>query len=230
MFCKDCMATREADRPLYSLLNRATALSKTCRALAGVVRRDEALVESTIAACREQAGRAQRPDPERLEALRSEEEKLGRRIRSMMDNPGETEQDLRETNERIRALRRKRAEVSSTLARAEADAARPIVIPEESEVRGMIDGLAGLLESAASGPSGEDARAAREAVELLTGGRIDLEQMGERRRHGPAGTPGTAGRCPTGGRAGSSSPRRASSPRSTSALPTRRKACSTTTC
>ncbi len=184
MFCKDCMSTHESERPLYSLLNRAMALSLTCRAVAELVRRDEVLVGSIIAACREQAGRAQRPDPARLDGLRREEEKLGRRIRALMENPGETDEDLRETNERLRALRRDRAEVSSALARAAADEARPVVIPDEAEVRGMIDGLAGLLESAASGPSDEDARAAREVVELLTGGRIDLEQMGERRRHG----------------------------------------------
>jgi site-specific DNA recombinase len=183
MFCKDCQSTREEDRPLYSLLNRALALRMTCRALARLVSADEALVGSIIATCRDQADRAQRPDPARLEELRRTEAKLNGQIRFLLENNGETDEDRRETADRLRALRRERAEVSSALARAQDDEARPIVVPDEAEVRAMIADLAVLLESAASGAE-EDSQAARETVELLTGGRIELEQMGERRRHG----------------------------------------------
>ena len=55
-------------------------------------------------------------------------------------------------------------------------------MPEEAEVRALLDDLSRILEEAAA-DSGEGQGAAREVIELLTGGRIDLEQQGERKSH-----------------------------------------------
>ncbi len=45
----------------------------------------------------------------------------------------------------------------------------------------MLVELGATLESAAAGDDGEESGAAREVVRLITGGRIELEQRGERR-------------------------------------------------
>ena len=181
MFCKDCRAMPAGERPLFSLLNRELALALTCRSLAALVRPDDGLVAMVVAACRDEAGRAQRPDPERTDELRRQDRHLGGQIRFVMENPGETETDRRESVERIRSLRRSRAEVAAELARREADRDRPVVVPSEGEVHALLVELGSILEAAAAGDSGDEAAAARGVVELMTGGRIELEQQGERK-------------------------------------------------
>jgi site-specific DNA recombinase len=181
MYCKDCRAMPAQERPLFSLLNRTLARSLTCRSLVALVRPDDDLVEAVVAACRDEAGRAQRPDPARIDGLRRQEQHLGRQIRFVMENPGETEVDRRESGERLRSLRRSRAEVALELARREADRDRPTTVPSEEEVRALLVELGATLEAAAAGDDGDDAGVAREVVELMTGGRIELEQQGERK-------------------------------------------------
>jgi site-specific DNA recombinase len=181
MFCKDCQAVSVQVRPLFTLLNRRTALKLTCQSLAALIRADGALVTNVIAACRNAAERAQRPDPARIDELRRQDQNVDRQIRFVLDNPGESETDRRESGERLRSLRRSRAEVATELARREADRDRPIVVPTDEEVRALIANLAAVLETAAASNTEGESETVREIVRLLTGGRIELEQQGERK-------------------------------------------------
>jgi site-specific DNA recombinase len=178
MYCKDCRSMPAAKRPLFSLMNRGVALAATCRALAALVIGDAGLAAAVVAACRDEAERAQRPDPARIDELRRKEQGLGRQIGFLLDDAGESEADRRESHEKLRSLRRSRGEVAAELARRESDGARPIVVPSEEEVGLLLLELGEVLEAAAAG---DDGGVAREAIEILTGGRIDLEQAGERR-------------------------------------------------
>ena len=101
---------------------------------------------------------------------------------SCSTNAGETEEDRRESKDQLRRLRRDRAEAVAELAAREADRARPVVVPDEAEVRSQLDSLGEILGAAAVGSSSEEGDgAAREIIAMLTGGRIDLEQCGERK-------------------------------------------------
>jgi len=181
MYCKDCRATPPEERPLFSLLNRQHALVQTCRSVQALVRRGDELVRDVVAACRDAAARAQRPNPARIDELRRQDQHLSRQIRFIMENAGDTDADRQESAERLRSLRRARTEAAAELARREAERAQTIVVPTEDEVRALLDELGRILEAAAAGDASNDAGDAREVVELLTGGRIDLEQRGERK-------------------------------------------------
>jgi hypothetical protein len=180
MFCKACKGLKPQQRPLYSQLPRQLALQLTCQKLATLVEGDEDLVAQVLAACRQEAARAQRPDPNRLEELQKRGKQLDGKIQFLLRNVGESEQDQRESAESLKAFRRERADVQTEISRLEAAAGQPIIVPDAAEVRALLRNLGDVLAVAAEGSS-EEGAAAREVIELLTGGRIDLYQMGERK-------------------------------------------------
>jgi hypothetical protein len=180
MFCKACKGLHPDKRPLYSQLPRGLALHLTCERLAGLVRGDDDLVAQVIAACQQEVEQEQRGDPAALDELRNRQGRLSRQIAFLLQDAGETEADRRESAQTLKELRRARAEVAAEISRLEASQGRPVVVPTKEEVQALLDDLVALL-SAAAGGGGEEVAAAREAIELLTGGRIDLFQQGERK-------------------------------------------------
>jgi hypothetical protein len=180
MVCPVCQELPAADRPLFTQMNRALALRLTCARLAGLVRADAALVAAVLAACRQEAEALQRPDPARLAGLKARLDKLSQGIKFALNNPGETQADQNESGAELRRLRAARAEAEAERAALDAAAGKRTKVPTEGEVAELLDALAAELERAATGGVPEDAASARAAVELLTGGRIELEQAGER--------------------------------------------------
>jgi site-specific DNA recombinase len=82
LYCKVCRGLPHEKMPLYSLLPRALALTLTCRTLADLVRQDTQLVDAVIDACRRAAQDLQRPDPARLQGLRSRKRRSAARSTS----------------------------------------------------------------------------------------------------------------------------------------------------
>lgn len=180
MVCKECRGLPAEKRPLFSQLPRAFALRKTCESLTRLVVEDGDLVERVIEACRAEAGRIQTPDPNTLKALTTRRDQFERRIGFILRNPGETDADMANSETELRRLRTERA-----AAQAELDVAslvgRSITIPSEEEVQQMIARMPEILALAAEGESAESAGLVRELIDRLTGGRIELEQVGERK-------------------------------------------------
>ena len=183
MFCKACKELKADERPLYSFLRRDTALRLTCQTLAKLVQGDESLVGSIVAACRDEASRAGQPDPTRADQLRKKIHQADRQIKFLLDNAGESEDDRRESAESLRQYRRARSTHSAELASIEAAYSKPVRVPDDVEARTLIDQLTAILEGAAVADTEETQGIAREVISLLTGGRIDLEQVGERKKH-----------------------------------------------
>jgi hypothetical protein len=150
-----------------------------CQSLANLFRRDSNLVREVVAACQQSAEALQRPDPRRLTDLKAEHERLTRAISCTLRNPGESEADLAETDKCIREFRAERAVVARQMEALEAAQVRNIQVPTEADVRADIEQLQSMLIDAANGATG-DAEQAREIIKLLTGGRIELFQQGER--------------------------------------------------
>jgi hypothetical protein len=180
MVCKVCRGLPAPRRPLFSQLPRELALRLTCQKLAELVQGDAELISCVAAACQEEGRRAQQPDPARLEELRKREKQFTEQIQFLLGNAGETEADRRESAASLQALRRRRAEAQAEISRMEAAAGKLLQVPDEGAVRALLQELAAVLAAAAEGHPGEDDRAAREVIALLTGGGIDLYQQGER--------------------------------------------------
>lgn len=183
MYCSKCRNVPKAKRPLYSYVNRAQALQATCQAIADVFRADDDLVAQTIAAFQRAASALQQPDSRELDKLRNRSDRLSSQIQFVLSNPGETEVDRDESNQRLKQLRTERTGILAEIARREAALQRPITIPSENEVRLLIGKLEGVLLSAAQGNEPEDVGTLRQILEIMTGGQIKLEQVGERRAY-----------------------------------------------
>jgi site-specific DNA recombinase len=181
MFCPVCQGLPADRRPLFTTLNRVVALRLTCQRLAELVRSDAALVTDITAACQKEAEAGQRADPARPAELNKRVERLSQQIRFILDNPGETEADRAESTKALRRLRAEREAAAAELSALEAAGRRPLVVPDEQQVRALLAELDAVLLAAAAGDDGRDAAAARQAIEALTGGKIELTQMGERK-------------------------------------------------
>jgi DNA invertase Pin-like site-specific DNA recombinase len=185
MICRDCRATDAATRPLYSYLDRQLALHVICRRMADLLRADEDLIQGIITACQTQAEQLQQADPARLQKLRAQETKVARRIEFAFHHLGETEEDLTLSEKIVRDLRTQRSELLAEISQLEAAAARPSRVPTHAEVRTLVQDLQLVFEEIATDAADADELGRiREVFQLLTGGRIELFQQGERRKHG----------------------------------------------
>ena len=182
MVCPVCRRLHGPKRPLYSLLGRKLAQKMICQCLSDLLRRDPGLVHDVVVACQQSAAALQRPDPRRLTELKADHERLTRAIACALRNPGESEADQAETDKTIREVRSERTVVARQMEALEAAQRRSIQVPTEAEVRADIEQLQSILIDAANGAA-EDADLVREIIKLLTGGRIELFQQGERLQH-----------------------------------------------
>lgn len=181
LFCPLCRAIKPEKRPLFSHLNRAIALRLTCHKLAELVRADDDLVGEIVTACQQAAASVQQPDPEIAKRLRSQVDRLSRTIDFNRRNPGDTAEELLQTEQLLKELGRQLNEMKAELALHEAAMGTEIVIPTPEEILALLTQLGEILTSAASAETDEQMNNARRIIDELTGGRIELSQMGERK-------------------------------------------------
>ena len=181
LFCPLCRAIKAEKRPLFTHLNRALAVRLTCRTLAELVRADDQLVAQVIAECQREAEAAQRPDPGELARLRTQDAKLAGKIAFNRRNPGDTPEEQAETEKLLKELRTERAKVQAERAACEAAQNRIIVAPTAEQVLEMLSSLEQILVSAANAETDEEMRVARRIIDELTGGCIELFQIGDRK-------------------------------------------------
>src|SRR5262249_43097913 len=110
--------------------------------------------------------------------------KITRAIEFNLREVGCTSQDQEESARLVRQLRSERDELATRLKQLEAVPDRQIRIPTEVELQELLSRLDEILTNLASVNHPERAGKLREVIELMTGGRIELVQCGERRKHG----------------------------------------------
>ena len=181
LFCPLCRAIKAEKRPLFTYLNRALAMQLTCKKLADLVRADAGIVADIILACQQEVEAAQEPDAEVLKRLRAQANRLSSTIDFNRRNPGDTEEEQRQTEQLLQDLRRQRTIALAELAAHEAASNGVIVVPEPKEIVALLDEFGEMLAAASSAATDEQMRAARRIIDELTGGRIELFQMGERK-------------------------------------------------
>ena len=182
LFCPKCRAVQAESRPLYTHLNRSLALRLTCEQLAEIIRADDELVAQIEAACRQAAEAAQRPDESLLRKLRNDASKLSATITFNRQNPGDSSEEQQRTMQLLKELECQRNRILADIAVQTTMAERVVVVPERAEVVALLDELASVLISAATAETDEEVRTARRIIDELTGGRIELRQMGERKK------------------------------------------------
>lgn len=181
MICILCKVVKREVRPLYSQLDRKLALRMTMNRLAELIRGDDRLIANAVEACRTAAEAMQRPDPDRLEQLKAQVATKTRAIQTNLRNPGATEEDQKESDAIVAELRADRTLLQAELAALETARQRRAALPDEAEIRKLVNDLEARLTATVHEGSSCDRRAVRLLVESLTGGRIMLYQQGERK-------------------------------------------------
>ncbi len=181
LYCPLCRVMPAEKRPLFTHLNRELVLRLTCEKLAELVCLDEALVNDIIVACQREADVAQRPDPDAEKQLRTKLDKIKKTIEFNRRNPGDMEEEQKQTESLLKQLRGERADIEAELSGIQAAKGRVVTPPTAEQVRAMLTELHTVLLTAATSQTDAQLGPARRIVELLTGGRIELFQMGERK-------------------------------------------------
>jgi DNA invertase Pin-like site-specific DNA recombinase len=181
MFCQKCRNLPKEKRPLYSYLNRALALRLICRALADAIRQNSNFIEALMQPFLAAAASFQTGEVDSLGVLQKKSDKLTVQIDFVQSNPGVTERDQKESKEKLTRLRAERAVVDAEFARLKAFRERAARVPTEADFRAVVDKLDDVLTTAAAGRDPASPGELRRVLELLTGGSIVVEQIGERR-------------------------------------------------
>ena len=179
MVCKQC---REASQPyLFSMLPRQLALKLLCQEVSKLLVGDDAFLNEVIETARQIIEQSQQPDPEQLQELQRQNEKLGRHIKFVLESPGETDDDFEENRRQLADLRSRRATVQKEIARFEQQASAVPELPSIDELRERVSSLSEILQSAASTNDEESQAEVMELLRQMTGGEIVVSQCGERK-------------------------------------------------
>lgn len=168
--CKD-----SGDGYLTRFVDRALATRLIAGAVGSMLSSDKDLAEQLKQVFVEQVADLQKSDPAEEKTLRRRLDEVSKLITRVLNAPVGTDEDERENQEQVRALRAQRAEVQSKLAHLE-DAKRSAVIPTDEQVNEAINSLAEVLADAAVVGDIEREERAHRILKLVTGGRIEIEQ------------------------------------------------------
>jgi len=179
MMCPVCKA--QSKPALYSLLDRRLATDLILDCITKALADDKQLAEAAMTICQDCINARGRPEPSEIERLRKQMQKLSERVKYILSMPADTEVDQAENRAQVQELRAQRAKVQSEIAELEELARRPAVVPSTEALRKSLKALREVLHRAVQSPDHANLRAARELVFKLTGGRIEVEQCGERK-------------------------------------------------
>ena len=182
LICPLCRVIKAEKRPLFTHLKRSLALRLTCEKLSELVCANDKLVAQIIATCQHEAEAGPKLDPEVLEGLQAQANRLFATIDFNRRNPGDTEEEQCQTAELLKDLRRQQLDVFVQIAKYEAAASRAIAVPKPEEVVAVLNELGNLIATAATAETDTEMRVARRVIDDLTGGKIELFQMGKRQQ------------------------------------------------
>jgi DNA invertase Pin-like site-specific DNA recombinase len=180
--CPVCATIEPNGRPLFSKPHREVVLELLCKRLGELIRDDDELVSKIISECQRRAVAIQRPDTGEMERLERLVADCTRNIQFNRRYPGGTDEERQESSEVIRELGIKRKEAQIRLAIIKAALTEPVRVPDALEVRELLSQFDEILRRAAAGRLGsEEFSSARGILQLLTGGRVEMHQLGEHR-------------------------------------------------
>ncbi|MDB4539937.1 hypothetical protein N9231_05895, partial [Saprospiraceae bacterium] len=126
-----------------------------------------------------EAERMQKPDPRRLAELKKSrkeaKEQLGMLIRTFK---GEDEELIRDE---LNEFRGQLSKLDARIAEEKKFLEQVINLPSEEEAYEIFSGFSEILLSVTSDPTDDELDMAREMVDLITGGRIEVYQQGEKK-------------------------------------------------
>ncbi len=181
MTCPACQESGE--RYLFTFLKRDLALELICNELAELLTSTSDVHTQVQGVVKAWLATMDQPDESEQAETRTAMNRLNSQIQFILGAPGETEQDRAENHRHLADLRRERAALLEQQARMQEIRARPRMMHRDEEITQAIDSIGAILRSAATAHDASEVAAVREIIELMTGGRIEVIQRGERASH-----------------------------------------------
>jgi DNA invertase Pin-like site-specific DNA recombinase len=180
--CKRCRETSPSQRTLFTMLNQELASRKVLQKVREILTADESLLGMVIAACQQAVRQSLQPDLPRLAQLQAKERKLTNSIELALRDPGDSLQDQEETKQLLRQFRQERTQVQAELGVWESMRKQKVDVPTDEQIKQELNELDVKLTAGLVHPDAEQLSMARSVIEMVTGGYIELQQMGERVR------------------------------------------------
>jgi len=176
--CKTCKYHPIEQQHLFSQMPRKLATELVIDAMCTVVFDNEDVLERSVSAFVASVNELQKPDANTLKILKAERKKVKSRLKLIMSSFSGDEEEL---------VKEELATIRSDLARIDRDekthqllTEQAVSIPTKDAAREMLMDFASVLKHFSFKSDGEELDRARELVRIITSGRIEAYQRGEK--------------------------------------------------
>jgi len=176
--CKSCKYHPIEQQHLYSQMPRKLTTELVADAICKEVFDNEEVLEQSVFAMVTAAKQLQQPDPDTLKKLEGQRKQVKGQLDLLLTNF---------SDDSIKLIEDKLAEIRCELTRLDTEivkhqrlVSKVVSVPTETEARELLKDYGKALKHFAFNSDGEDLDQARRIIQLVTGGRIDAFQRGEK--------------------------------------------------
>jgi len=176
--CKTCKFQSIENQHLYSQMPRQLSTEMFIEALCSRVFTNEEIVEHAIFAFVNAVKQLQQPDPDELKKLEQQRKNVRDSLDTLLEKFDGEHVNLVE--DQLDVIKGKLARLDSKIATQRSMNSKAISVPTEEEARQLLLDFAKVLSHFSLASNGEELDQARELIRILTGGRIEVYQCGEK--------------------------------------------------
>jgi len=176
--CKSCKHHPKEQQHLYSQMPRKLATEMVVEAICEGVFANEEVLEKSVDAMVNAAKEIQQPDPNKLKILEGERKRVKGQLKLLLSNFGGDSSNL--IKDELASIRSELTRLDSDIAKHQRLESKVVSVPTESEARELLQDFGKALRHFAFNADGEELDKARRIIQLVTGGRIDAYQRGEK--------------------------------------------------
>jgi site-specific DNA recombinase len=180
LLCPLCRSIKSDERPLFTHLNRSLALRLTFQYLIDQLNPTDDLVKSVIDVCARESESLSESNPEVVQILQNQLKVWDSKIDFNRRNPGISADEQRRTELVLKDLHNERNELTARLRSVETAIKVLDRIPDREAIVRFLDSTSDLLRQCLNSSDETVLRKGRRIIDILTGGRILLQQIGER--------------------------------------------------
>ena len=176
--CKSCKYHPIEQQHLFSQMPRKLATELVIEAISREVFCNEEVLELSVLATIDAANELQRPDPNALITLEGKRKQVKSQLELLLASFSGDDIDL--VKEQMASIRSELARVDSDIAKNQRLLSKTVNVPTEDEARKLLQKFGEALKHFSFKSDGVDLDQARQIIRLVTGGRIDAYQCGEK--------------------------------------------------
>ena len=177
--CKTCKFHPVDDQFLYSSVSRRLATDLIVKAICKEVLSKEAVVDACVARFLLETERMLKPDPGDLVRLKKDRKAAKDQLNMLIRTFSGGDEDL--IRDDLDEIRNKLRKLNMQITQEQRHVDQIVSLPTEDEAREVLAALSDTLMAASLAPTDDELDKARELICLLTGGRIEFYQCGQKK-------------------------------------------------